>query len=232
MLKRLRKREPFGRAALALGVIGVVLAMVGGAWAASGGLTGKQKKEVTKIAKNFAGKPGLNGAQGPPGAPGANGKDGAPGSPGQQGPKGEPGEDGTFSTEPLPKEQTLTGAWSISGENGEHLTTVSFPIAVSPAPTTVIQLGTLGVKAKEGTLELVPEEEFEEVCPGNAASPAAAPGFLCMYIGSAKGVGSGLNIGSTDFEEAHEFGVSEPFNLSDPSAEGLYVKGSWAVTAE
>ena len=87
------------------------------------------------------------------------------------------------------------------------------------------------MKAKEGTLEIVEEEEFEEVCPGSAAVPAAAAGFLCMYVGSAKGSGSGLNIGSTAFEEAHEFGVSEPFNLSDPASEGLFVKGSWAVTA-
>jgi hypothetical protein len=230
MLKRLGRREPFGRAALALGVIGVLLAMVGGAWAASGALTGKQKKEVATIAKKFAGKRGPIGLQGPQGAAGANGKNGAPGSPGERGPEGEPGEDGTFSTEPLPAGQTLTGAWSISGGKGEHLATVSFPIAVSPAPITVIQLGTIGVKAKEGTLEVVEEEEFEEVCPGSAASPAAASGFLCMYISAVKGAGSGPILSSTEFEEAHEFGVSEPFNLSDPSPEGLYVKGSWAVT--
>ncbi|MCW2987260.1 MAG: hypothetical protein JWM24_198, partial [Solirubrobacterales bacterium] len=55
MLKR-RLREPFGKAGLTVGVIALVMALVGGAYAA-GALTGKQKKEVEKIAKKFAGKP-------------------------------------------------------------------------------------------------------------------------------------------------------------------------------
>lgn len=99
---------------------------LGGAYAASGGLTGKQKKEVKKIAAQFAGKPG---AAGPAGQPGANGKDGspgakgdtgpqgpqgAPGQPGADGPKGDKGDPGDPWTVggTLPSGATETGAWS------------------------------------------------------------------------------------------------------------------------
>lgn len=56
--------------------IALVVALGGGAYAASGGLTGKQKKEVKKIAKEVAGAPG------------------APGAPGQAGPAGPQGSEG------------------------------------------------------------------------------------------------------------------------------------------
>jgi hypothetical protein len=72
-------------------VIALVFALMGAAYAASGALTGKQKKEVEKIAKKFAGKPGAPGAQG---AAGANGKDGANGTNGTNGTPGTPGAPG------------------------------------------------------------------------------------------------------------------------------------------
>jgi hypothetical protein len=83
-MKRLRHpirqlKEPFGKAGLTVAILALVLAMVGGAWAA-GALSGKQKKEVEKIAKKFAGKPGAPGANGTNGAKGENGAAGANGS--------------------------------------------------------------------------------------------------------------------------------------------------------
>jgi hypothetical protein len=89
-------REPFGKAGLTVAICALVLAMVGGAYAA-GALSGKQKKEVEKIAKKFAGKPGATGAAGANGTNGTNGKDGAPGTagiPGTPGKNGTDGEDG------------------------------------------------------------------------------------------------------------------------------------------
>ena len=66
-MKRLRHpiraiREPFGTAGLIVACVALVLALTGAAFAAAG-LTGKQKKEVEKIAKKYAGKPGAAGAQ-------------------------------------------------------------------------------------------------------------------------------------------------------------------------
>jgi hypothetical protein len=80
-------REPFGKAGLTVAILALVFAMVGGAWAAVG-LNAKQKKEVTKIAKKYAGKPGAAGATGPAGLSGAKGDTGAKGA---KGDKGDPG---------------------------------------------------------------------------------------------------------------------------------------------
>ncbi len=80
-------REPFGTAGLIVAVVALVLALTGAAFAASG-LTGKEKKEVEKIAKKLAGKngvPGASGQNGAQGAIGAAGKDGAAGGAGKEG---------------------------------------------------------------------------------------------------------------------------------------------------
>jgi hypothetical protein len=94
MLTKLRTR--FGAPGV-IAIIALVFAMAGGAWAANGGLSGQQKKEVKKIAqteaKKFAtagpqGIPGAQGPIGPVGPVGPGGKDGtngAPGSPGSAG---------------------------------------------------------------------------------------------------------------------------------------------------
>jgi hypothetical protein len=79
-----RLKEPFGKAGLTVGVIALVMALVGGAYAA-GGLTKSQEKQVKKIAKKFAGKPGATGPAGPAGTNGTNGKDGAAGKAGTNG---------------------------------------------------------------------------------------------------------------------------------------------------
>jgi hypothetical protein len=101
-MKRLRHpvraiREPLGTAGLVVACVALIAALGGTALAAKGALTGKQKKEVEKIAKKFAGKPGApgapgangtngsNGAKGDAGAPGSNGTNGAPGAPGAPG---------------------------------------------------------------------------------------------------------------------------------------------------
>jgi hypothetical protein len=140
-----RFQEPFGKAGLTVAIIALVMALIGGAYAA-GGLTKAQEKQVTKIAKKYAGKPGAPGATGPAGTNGTNGKDGTNGTPGAVGksvvvsnatttPSGEcPTVGGTkFEVEgagsprhvcngspwtaggTLPKGSSETGTWSASG---------------------------------------------------------------------------------------------------------------------
>jgi hypothetical protein len=136
MFSRLRNR--LGWPGLIISVIALVFAMFGGAYAASGGLTGKQKKEVTAIAKSQAkkgpkgatGPAGPIGAQGAAGAAGAKGDKGDAGSVGSAGPTGSAGAKGatglTGSTGPtgitgptgnigdtLPSGTTETGVWAL-----------------------------------------------------------------------------------------------------------------------
>lgn len=143
MISRLHNK--LGTAGLIVAVVALVAALSGAAIAA-GGLTKQQERQVKKIAKKFAGKPGKpgrngqNGAPGPAGAVGPVGAPGATGAVGPQGPQGPQGDNGTFSTEPLPAGESLSGMWAISGGEGDlALDAISFPIRVFPAPTAVFE---------------------------------------------------------------------------------------------
>lgn len=245
-----RFRERFGTAGLVVSIVALVLAVGGTALAASGALTAKQKKEVKKIAKSFqgtgpAGPIGPAGPQGPQGAPGAPGKDGAAGpagpagATGPTGPAGTNGTNGTFSTEPLPKGQTLTGVWAISGEIGAwQLATISFPIRLATAPTADVQLEPSGPGSEIGFItkseSVEPDFEFSTHCPGTAAEPKAAEGYLCVYFGSRSSSSSGFSSSATKaLEAASKYGIRVPYEIIAPvGAEAQqFVKGTWAVTA-
>lgn len=114
MLKR-RLKEPFGTAGLTVAILALVVAMAGGAFAAGGGLSGKQKKEVEKIAKKVGGKPGPSGSNGAPGAKGDAGAAGANGT------NGTNGANGTgVTSKPIP-----TSSASCNHLGGTELTSVS-----------------------------------------------------------------------------------------------------------
>jgi hypothetical protein len=76
-----------------LGIIAVLLALAGGAFAAGGALTAKQRKEVKAIAKTEAQK--VKGKPGPVGPQGPSGPQGPQGLKGDKGNTGEKGTDGT-----------------------------------------------------------------------------------------------------------------------------------------
>ena len=80
-----RIRDRFGTAGLVVSIMALVFALAGGAFAASGGLNAKQKKQVKAIAKQFAGKPGAAGPAGPAGPAGGNGAAGGAGAAGANG---------------------------------------------------------------------------------------------------------------------------------------------------
>jgi Collagen triple helix repeat (20 copies) len=103
VLSRLHDR--IGTAGLVVAVVALIAALTGAAYAASGGLTPKQQKEVKNIAKKFAGKDGLpgpagpQGPQGPKGDTGAKGADGINGTNGTNGTNGKDGPAGTNGTD-------------------------------------------------------------------------------------------------------------------------------------
>jgi len=86
LLKRLKRRIGANGPGLTVAVIAMLVALTGGAFAASGALTSTQKKEVKKIAQAEAKKfatAGPAGATGSTGAPGTKGDSGAKGTDGK-----------------------------------------------------------------------------------------------------------------------------------------------------
>ena len=139
MLHRFRDR--FGTAGLVVAVLAMVIALAGTALAASGALTGKQKKEVEKIAKKYAGKPGAPGATGPAGPQGSAGAKGDTGASGDAGAPGEKGE---------------TGEKGLKGANGTSAKATSFSGEKTVGSVT----------CKEGGLEVTSAEPATAVCNG------------------------------------------------------------------
>jgi hypothetical protein len=202
-----RLKEPFGKAGLTVAILALVLALVGGAYAA-GGLTKSQEKQVTKIAKKYAGKPGAAGATGPAGSAGSAGPAGKEGPQGKQGIQGVQGPPGTTGfTETLPSGKTETGDWSLIGdatgptelefqEGKEHLSeeviakealegkfrhvgsAASFNIPLAAAPVAhYLRPNGNEVVVENNEVKEVPSTE----CIGSASEPSAEPGSLCVY---------------------------------------------------
>ena len=225
-----RLKEPFGKAGLTVAILALVMAIVGGAYAA-GGLTKSQEKQVTKIAKKYAGKPGA------PGANGTNGTNGAPGVPGKEGPQGEQGIQGvpgtTGFTKTLPSKETETGTWSFRGLGGNGaMTPISFPIPLKAA----IAADHIEVLEGEGQAGSAPGCEN-----GTVANPIAAPGYFCLYTQLISGttLGEPVPFGAPplvdpETNENNEVGktgtVLQAFYKSKNVEEGFGF-GTWAVTA-
>jgi hypothetical protein len=210
LLRRLKRRLADNSPGLTVAVLAMLVALTGGAFAASGALTGKQKKEVEKIAKKFAGKPG---PQGPAGATGATGTKGDKGDPGSAGLKGEAGKSvkvtpispgSEFECEsnggamveeegkPSSAEEICNGKagspWTVGGvlppgeqENG------SWAFAGSTSDTNGIRVPIsftipLPGKLEPGEVHFKEDADFETFCEGTVAAPKAKPGQLCVYF--------------------------------------------------
>lgn len=209
MVGRIRNR--FGAAGLVVAILALIVALAGTAVAAKSVFTKKQEKQIIKIAKQYAGKNGKDGAPGPAGAQGpsgAKGDTGVPGPEGPEGPQGEPGEEGSPWTVGgiLPSGESLSGHWAGYGVGGAALVPISFgiPLKAGTKPKPVV-VGASG--------------DVEKGCPGNLGNPTADPGTLCVY----------------NAEE--EFSVAPEFPSPPDASGGVlilgggYGNGTWAVTA-
>lgn len=247
MLSRIQNK--LGTAGLVVAVVALVAALSGAAIAA-GGLSSPEKKEIKKQSQKFAkkyakqfAKPGPQGPAGNAGAAGAKGNTGDRGPEGPEGPQGEPGADGTFSTEPLPTGETLTGMFAAGGENDREA--ISFPIPTLSAPTAVFFLnigGGLhwGLKLENGAYTTLgldhpepesqeeaeeAEEAFDAACPGTPQAPDAESGFLCIYP-TPTGEPSRIPAPASELEAATKYGIVLPFEKTG----NLNIRGTWAVT--
>jgi hypothetical protein len=253
-------REPFGKAGLAVAILALVLAMVGGAYAA-GALTGKQKKEVEKIAKKYAGKPGAPGAAGANGTNGTNGKDGSAGAPGADGKsvlakeipkssttctkqggtefevdgsgKAEKVCNGTTGfTKTLPKGETETGAWTFG-----PITDAAVPL-VAGNRLLRVPLASFAIPLKEeldGTHVhyIKVEEAAPEGCTGNVKEPGAELGNLCVFASREEGAVHEIQDPTTlTFAQGAGTTGAILLVLFEEEATKAAGEGTWAVTAE
>jgi hypothetical protein len=259
MFQRLRNPEPFGKAGLTVAILALVLATTGAAFAA-GKLNSTQKKEVTAIAKKFAGKPGTNGTNGTNGAPGEKGPKGDPGSPGSPGSPGAPGESvtasaagGECSAGGTKFKVGATESHVCNGTNGTTGFTSTLPFGKS-------EYGHWNVSqfAKEGEAEFA-AVSFPIPLPGNVTAHAILKGegegeatpSPAITAGECKGTytAPGAGPGNFCFFEEHSSNVNLPYAAFGVEGEGadkygtlirvftheegrVIARGTWAVTAE
>jgi hypothetical protein len=239
-----RFQARFGTAGLLIALLALVLALTTGAYAAAGGLSGKQKKEATKIAKTQA-KSYANsnpGAQGPKGEPGAKGDPGADGQPGKsvavtpiaaggeacEGRAGAElkaegagsgaevceGPPGPTETR-LPPGKTIKGLWQFQA-NQNKIEVGVFNVAFP-----------LRVEPGPNFVYMEPNAAPTEHCPGNVDEPQAKKGFLCLYAKVASGTKStpfSLPVDST-------LGLEAEWQL-ESTADLAFAYGSYAATAK
>ncbi len=136
-------REPFGKAGLTVAILALVMALVGGAYAA-GGLTKSQEKQVKKIAKKYAGKPGAPGTNGTNGSNGAAGAKGEKGDTGAKGEKGDPGNTGPAG------KSVVTTALAPGGTCAEGGTEFEVQGQGSPEVVCNGEEGTQGIQGPRG----------------------------------------------------------------------------------
>jgi hypothetical protein len=248
MFSRLHRH--FGTAGLIVAVTALVLALSGGAIAASGGSgggasasKGKQGPRGPKGAKGGKGDPGAPGPAGPigpagpqgaKGDPGASGPEGSPGPQGDPGPEGPEGSPWTLGGT-LPPGKTETGTWAAGLGPASSISEVaiSFTIPLAePLPAASVhyinkngeEVPTLG-----GTPVPAPA-----ACDGTAEEPTAAAGHLCLYTGSEGDVLMGSNRIFDPTVDPKAPGASSAGAVVAPflnTAAG-FAQGSWAVTEE
>jgi hypothetical protein len=236
MLHRIHNK--FGTAGLVVAIVALVASLVGGAYAASNGLTAKQKRQVRAIAKSFQGT-GPAGPQGPTGQQGAVGPVGPRGPEGPEGSEGPEGPSGPFVSQ-VPSEESLRGVWSAAGTSSEDtaLVPITFAFPVSPAPTLIFikEDGATGFRVKP-TGFTFPDDllsgaaAIEAFCPGTPAAPTAEPGFVCVYTVDESSMEFELGKAFAGWANPTEYGVSIPVVVSASASNGA-IKGTWAVTAE
>jgi hypothetical protein len=253
MLQRIHKR--LGTAGFIISIIALVVALTGGAYAASGGLNGKQKKEVEKIAKKYAGKPGPAGAAGAAGPAGPKGDSGAKGDLGAPGINGTAGANGK-SVVVGNATNCADGGKTIEVEGSGAKSSICNGLTgftdTLPGEKTETGVWTVGVTAEfdnlpkrvgisfaiplaaplaEGKVHFVASGQAAPAgCTGGtAAEPTADPGNLCVYAASPSSLTfqSLINAG-TESPGAGTTGAVLQLN----GGEEATALGTWAVTAE
>jgi len=216
-IRALRGRLTYANAAATLAL---VLAMSGGALAASRYLVNSTKQINPKVLKKLHGAKGARGVLGPTGGVGPQGIQGPEGKRGARGEKGDPG----FSAlSLLPKGSTESGEFSVS-EPGN----VAAGAAVEGAVTFSIPLTT----PIEKQIEVTPVTKAATNCLGPGM---AARGWLCIYTRSVSNLEFERAYDPESFEEIAAPGRSGRFGFGTrwkaKEEAPVEVAGTWSVTA-
>jgi hypothetical protein len=253
-------REPFGTAGLILACVALIAALSGGAYAASGGLNGKQKKEVEKIAKKYAGKPGATGPAGPAGAAGKNGTDGTNGTNGAAGGNGE----SVILVNESPANCAEGGfTYEVQGSGAKNEVCNGDPGVIQPGETLPVGVTETGswfmsegaeqlnyapisfaiplaadidashVLVISSTSSTTEKEKCDNgVAGAGPANPQADPGFLCAFVAFNSGTILGGTITKSSSPSGADVGAATAGALLNLFAEnpGLKAWGTFAVT--
>jgi hypothetical protein len=192
----------------------LVLAMSGGALAATHYLINSTKQINPKVLKQLRGHTGHTGLPGPPGV----GSQGIQGSPGQRGARGEAGPPGFSALSSLPSGQSESGTFGVRADRSQAkdkiADTVSYPVPLGEsAAKTHIVFTKANVEA------------------GHCSGPGHADkGYLCIYETATHGVGAAHVFG---FEASEEEDVTgrHGFTLQWEATEaGAFAFGTYTVT--
>jgi hypothetical protein len=192
----------------------LVLAMSGGALAATHYLINSTKQINPKVLRQLRGHTGRTGPPGPPGV----GSQGVEGPAGQRGTRGDPGPPGLSALATLPPGQSESGTFGVRADHSEvkdkiaDTVSYSVPLGESASKMHVVFTKTTGTEHCSG--------------PGNADK-----GYLCIYETEAHGVGPGHVFGFEASEEAEVTG-RHGFTLQWEATETpAFVFGTYTVTA-
>jgi hypothetical protein len=192
--------------------LALVVAMSGGALAASHYVITSKKQIKPSVLRSLEGAPGVRGAQGIPGPAGAPGAPGGEGSPWTAG--------GT-----LPPGKTETGTWAAGEEPEgviEQWISISFPIPLAEKLAEAkVHFVNRGATAPDGC------------AGGTVEAPAAAPGNLCVYLAGINPIGGFAELRNPEINGVDDGGAGKSgatlIMPVDNAGEGF--RGDWAVTA-
>lgn len=225
MLGRIRSQLTYANV---MATVAVFVALGGGAYAAvnlPANSVGTKQLKKGAVTNKKIGKNAVTGAKVKNGS--LRGTDFAAGQlpagpQGPQGVQGVRGEPGPFS-DLLPSGRTLRGEFGITGTgvtNNYGDISFGFRLASDPTPN-VIEEGGASTAA----------------CPGTATDPEAAPGNLCIYVGSTGNVGTDpddIGVFTGDGVDCcpntDRYGAVL-YATSVTQANEMHAYGTWAVTA-
>jgi len=191
--------------------LALIMAMSGGALAASHYLITSSKQISPKVLRKLKGRRGRTGATGPPGIPGRRGRWACGGPEGAPGPEGAAGQS---ALSPIRAGQSVSGVYAVRREPavaGELLDeAITYPIGL-PVPI-----------AASNVIYAGPGKSGPAQCKGRGK---ADPGYLCIYSEFSEGVE--LPPAPLNPEEAE---VAGPPKGLQPGAGALGVVLQWEAT--